>query len=177
MEEPQESERPASLTPRDIDLIERGLGVRLPAPYAAFLQNRDAHPWIDDTTMWDDAQGIIEATHDQRQGVDAWPTNWVCAGDEADICYYAVDCDTGRVVQTDKGSMTKPPLEEHESFAAFAAKATDPEAVVEAPPGPWWLDFILDHLGWVALFFFFVVMPFCAFCVIALWRWLTGQPI
>lgn len=177
MADSPQSERPASLTPKDVDLIERELGVKLPAPYAVFLQNRDAHPWIDDTTMWDDARVIIEATQEQRQAPDRWPPNWVCAGDEADICYYAVDCDSGRVIQTDKGSMTRPPLEQHESFDAFAAKAADPEAVVEEPPAPWWTRFVRDHPGCLVFFLVFVVLPFCGFCIKLLWSWVTGQPL
>ena len=111
---------PGKLSEADIAQVERELGVRLPDAYARFLQVRDRD--IDATSLFDDAQLIVEATRDYRAGfagLSPWPESLVCIGDEVDACPYAIDCKTGVCLRVDKGNLSRPPLHRYGDFEAL----------------------------------------------------------
>lgn len=114
-----QNELPSSLLASDIKQIEARLGITLPLAYSNFLKARHNHPLIDDTTIMCDINSIVEDTLMWRHERNSWPNRWLCIGDEADACPYALDCENGRLIRTDKGNPTAPPLDEYENFEAF----------------------------------------------------------
>jgi len=65
-----------------------------------------------------------------------WPTEFVVIGDEDDACPYALNCTTGRIIQTDHGNLKKAPLQEFDDMARLVAELRKTyEGVVRKP---WW---------------------------------------
>lgn len=107
----------------EIRKIEKSLRVTLPETYRTFLKiERDADHYLDDTTIVDEADIIIQATLDYRKGFEglkAWPEHLIFVGDEADACPYAINCLDGKFIRTDKGNIERNPLESFDSFESF----------------------------------------------------------
>jgi len=115
-----------TLLAADVQRIETALGVSLPKDYAHFLQS-DRSDEIDNTTVIDDADLIIELTQEYRQGAygvaPPWPEHFVYVGDEADACPYALNCMSGELIHFHKGSITSQPIARFGSFSEFLAAA------------------------------------------------------
>jgi hypothetical protein len=108
------------MSAEDIGRIAGDLGVALPGAYGIFLASSRGD--IDGESVLRDAQLIIEATQHQRSdqsGSQPWPPHFIYLGDEADACPYALDCQTGEVLRTDKGKLDREPLERYASFELF----------------------------------------------------------
>ena len=131
---------------QDCQTIERELGVELPDAYRDFQLNR-SNCSVDSTTVADDTRFVIERTLEYRQGyagAPPWPGDVIYVGDEDDACPYALVCPTGRVIQTDHGSLNAKPLSAHPDFESFVESLqTRDKEEEEAEPGdrqkrPWW---------------------------------------
>lgn len=150
---------------RDIQRIEATLEIALPDGYRDFLASRHATAWPDDTTIIGDADEIIEATLEYRAGfagLPAWPDHWVYVGDEADACPYVLDCNSARVMRTDKGNLDRAPLSEYGDFASFLASVSAPHPAQDAKPEST-LDLLRFYLpAGIALLVMFVVLPLVA---------------
>jgi len=106
------------LSPSDIASIATALGVTLPADYARFLQAQRPAA-IDETSVRDDAELIIEFTREYRDS-SRWPAHLVWIGDEADACPRVLDCNSGEVFRVEKGNLEKA-WDRYASFSAFVA--------------------------------------------------------
>lgn len=106
------------LSAGDIASIETALGVTLPTDYASFLQTMRPEA-IDETSVRDDAELIIEFTREYR-GSSQWPAHLVWIGDEADGSPRVLDCSSGEVFRVEKGNLRKT-WDRHPSFSAFVA--------------------------------------------------------
>ncbi len=110
----------------DIRKIEVDLGVTLPDCYKMFLSSESPEE-VDGTSVMRDASLIISATTDYRTGkfsAPCWPAHFVYIGDEDDACPYALDCNTGEVVETDHGNLKKTPIAKYASFELFISNLT-----------------------------------------------------
>ena len=174
------------MTEDQIAGIELKLGVQLPPDYRAFLTRDEGDDVLDDVTVLTGADEIVEATLEYRKGfagLPPWPAHWVYVGDESDACPYMADCLTGKFLQTDKGNVKRPPLEEFASFADFRAEreetARRDAAIQAAMPPPTWKDNLRDKVPLiVGLLLVFVVLPAVAFGIKVLFHWLVyGTPI
>lgn len=164
---------------QEIEAIESALGIALPAPYRAFLASPRDPGLIDDTTVLDDPQAIIEATRDYRNGfggLPPWPAHYLYVGDEADACPYVLDCVSGTLFRSDKGHPTKRPLERYSDFAAFVA-AKRSLAENDTDDGePAWRDRLRFYApAIVAMLLIFVVIPVLLMLLTAGYRALFGN--
>lgn len=108
----------------DLLRIESSLGVKLPEAYRKYLGSPRTQD-IDEESIFGDADLIISATQEYREGFGGnppWPGKWVYVGDEADACPYAIDVESGEVIQTDHGNPERKPLENFASFREFTEK-------------------------------------------------------
>lgn len=164
------------MTEAEIAKIESTLGLLLPPDYRGFLtEEAELDGTLDDTTALRDAEAIIEATMEYRQGfagLPPWPQHWLYVGDEADAYPYVLDCQNGRLLRLDKGNRERPPLAEYSSFADFVAACDPAEDETDTPPATWREK---AH-GWlvmaIAFLLVFVVLPGVAFGTKLLYRWL-----
>lgn len=164
------------MTEAEIAKIESTLSLRLPPDYRGFLtEEAELDGPLDDTTALRDAEAIIEATMEHRQGfagLAPWPQHWLYVGDEADACPYVLDCQNGRLSRLDKGNRERPPLAEYSSFADFVATCEKADVEVDFPPATW----REKARGWlvmaIAFLLVFVVLPGVAFGTKLLYRWL-----
>jgi hypothetical protein len=111
------------MTPSDIKEVETTLGLSLPETYSRFLSSGISS--IDGESILRTPGLIIEATMMYRNGdlgIPSWPPHFVCVGDEADACPYALNCNTGEVIHTHKGLLDEKPIARFASFEAFLAK-------------------------------------------------------
>jgi hypothetical protein len=124
--DPGPAGEPLATNPLVIDevvRIEQQLGVPLPDSYRRFLTSPREKD-IDGQSLFGDADLIVSATLDYRNGADGlppWPRNFVYIGDEADACPYAIDTASGEVTQTDKGNLQRKPLGRFVNFEEFLA--------------------------------------------------------
>jgi hypothetical protein len=112
------------MTDEDIQKIEESLGVRLPLACTTFLK-LPRPEGIDEVTVLADPELIIQRTQLYRTGVGGaapWPSEFVYLGDESDVCPYALDCSSGVIVQTNRGSLGRKPLARYSSFTDFIAE-------------------------------------------------------
>jgi hypothetical protein len=82
---------------------------------------------------------IIQRTLEQRSGYEgapAWPSQFVVIGDEDDACPYALDCSTGRIIQTDHGNLKKTPLLEFTGITELVDEINETYDGLEQKP--WW---------------------------------------
>jgi hypothetical protein len=116
------------MTTQQLQMIESTLNVVLPEAYKQVMAS---YPWpayqgSTEASLWDDPSAIVEQTQAQRAGFGdspQWPQNFVVIGDEDDACPYALDCATGRIVQTDHGNLKVQALAEFLSIAELVAEA------------------------------------------------------
>ena len=124
--EPQGDPLPtAAMTPTEIKEVEAALSVSLPGAYSRFLSSGVSS--IDGERVLRTAALIVEATMMYRKGElgnPAWPSHFICVGDEADACPYALNCVTGEVIHTHKGYLDEEPIGRFPSFEAFLAHFT-----------------------------------------------------
>jgi hypothetical protein len=117
---------PRTMCASDVARIEQALHVVLPWDYAAFVQQEE-RPDIDATSVFDDADLVIEQTRAYRAGaygLRPWPPQLVCIGDEDDASPRVIDCSTGACWRLEKGSLDNA-FERFPTFAAFVAYASD----------------------------------------------------
>lgn len=169
---------PPAMTHSDVSAMEAALGVKLPAAYVSFLKKplEETAENVDESSVMRDADGIIGATREYREGfagLNAWPQEWVYLGDEDDACPYALDCASGRVLRTDKGNPDRPPITEFGSFKAFVDHFA--EQAGPSRPQSKWIGFIVDHLAIIAMLIIFVILPLLAYSVSLLWKWAFGN--
>ena len=115
------------MTPQQLQTIESSLGVLLPEQYKKVMAS---YPWpafqgSTEASLWDDPDAIIEQTTAQRAGfggTPSWPTQFVVIGDEDDACPYALDCATGRIIQTDHGNMRLAALADYASIVELLSE-------------------------------------------------------
>ena len=122
----------------DIAAIEESLEVKLPESYRSLMCGPDS-PRLSDAGLFDEFALIVERTKEQRQGyggAPGWPDHLVYVGDQEDACPYALDVQTGLIVQTDHGNLSEEPLAHYASIHELAAEllAAEPESVRTA----WW---------------------------------------
>jgi hypothetical protein len=128
------------MTVSDIAQIEAALRVQLPSAYRAVVCDADASR-LENAGLFDDATLIIERTKEQRAGfggAPAWPQEMIYIGDQDDACPYALDVESGAVLQTDHGNLTRKPLARYESVSALVAElwtAIDEDA----QRSRWWM--------------------------------------
>lgn len=172
----------------DIRRIESALNVKLPSDFVEFMISERNYDAIDEVSVFDDANTIIEATIAYRQGKcsQQWPMQLVYIGDESDACPYALDCISAELKRLDHGSIEIKPLETFSSFQEFLTnRYNDYKKYLEsenAPPLTGFaklrsdLVFNLRCYGpvMVALLIFFVVLPTIAYSIRELYRWITG---
>lgn len=166
-----------AMTEASVQKIESTLGVVLPTDYRAFLKQSPRPEIPDDTSVYSHPDMVIEATLEYRQGfagLRAWPTNWVCFGDEADACPYAVDCASGRVLRTNKGHFDSRPLEEWNAFSAFVAERQRAWSEEVSPEEQRRNERFYHRPIIVALVVWFVVLPVIAFGISRLYKWIFG---
>lgn len=116
-----------AMTPTEIRRVETALGVSLPDAYSRFLSSGDSS--IDGESVLRTLELIVDATMMYRNGelgIPAWPRHFVCVGDEADACPYALDCRTGEIIHTHKGYLEKKPTARFPTFDEFLAHFSQP---------------------------------------------------
>ena len=99
-------------------------------------------------------------------------------GDEADACPYALDCQTGRLIHTDKGHLNRPPLADYTSFESFLQKQKQEqeEQLMRPPVKETWGERLLEYLPvTIGLFCFFVVLPLIGLTIKLLYLWITTE--
>lgn len=172
----------------DIKKIEENLKVTLPSDFVDFIISERNYDSIDEVSVMDEADSIIEATFAYREGKwnQQWPQHIIYIGDESDACPYALDCITGALNRLDHGNPDIEPLESFSSFKEFLKKRNnDYEEYLEnenAPPltgfAKWKSDMIFNLQFYgpaiIAIFIFFVVMPTIVYSIRELYRWVTG---
>lgn len=107
--------------------IESALAITLPDAYRSTMA---AYPWqafhgSAEASLWDDPEPIIDQTRAYRSGFGGappWPTEFVVIGDEDDACPYAINCTTGRIIQTDHGNLKKTPLQEFDQITDLVSE-------------------------------------------------------
>ena len=118
---------PRAMTAADVARIEQALDIVLPCDYAAFVQ-REVRNAVDTTSVWDDADLVIEQTRAYRAGAYGqrpWPPQLVCIGDEDDACPRVVDCSTGACWRLEKGSLDQA-FQRFDNFQHYLS-STDPD--------------------------------------------------
>jgi hypothetical protein len=148
---------------RDIARIESALGVTLPEDYRGFLLSERRDDSIDETSVLDDPDAIVDLTQAYRKGFEGlqpWPQRYVYAGDEADACPYFVDCDTGEFCRSDKGNLSRAMLERHSSFSAFLEERLSRPSIDEDATQDTWMDKLRFYrLAIIMLLLWFIVLP------------------
>ncbi|MEQ1513359.1 MAG: SMI1/KNR4 family protein [Lysobacteraceae bacterium] len=151
------------MKPRDIARIESTLGVTLPKDYRGFLSSERDDDRIDETSVLDDSDAIIDLTRTYRKGFEGlqpWPERYVYAGDEADACPYLVDCDTGAFCRTDKGDLSRDMLERYPGFSAFVEERLSPPPIGEDAAKETWMDKLRFYrFAIIMLLVWFIVIP------------------
>lgn len=112
------------MTTNDFAEIESSLAVQLPENYRTLLSGPTC-PVLGETGLFDDPSLIIARTLEQRSGyggAPAWAKQFVYVGDQEDACPYALDCGSGRVVQTDHGNLAAEPLKLYRSIDELASE-------------------------------------------------------
>ena len=115
------------MTSHHLRTIEASLGINLPASYKNVMA---AFPWptfqgSTEVSLWDDPTPIVEQTLEYRSGFGGappWPAEFVVIGDEEDACPYALNCTSGRIIQTDHGDLKKTPLREFDDITELVAE-------------------------------------------------------
>jgi len=115
------------MTSQQLRTIESSLGVALPDVYKSEMT---AFPWpafqgSSEASLWDDPTQIVEQTLEYRSGFGGappWPAEFVVIGDEDDACPYAINCTTGRIIQTDHGNLKNPPLQEFDQITDLVSE-------------------------------------------------------
>jgi hypothetical protein len=150
------------LNPQYIARIETELGVRPPDAYRDFLVSTHDFDLIDDTTVADDPQVVVEATQTYRKGfagLPPWPAHYLYIGDEADACPYVLDCETGELFRSHKGTLSEP-LERFADFSGFFAAKTVSARNDDAVAEESWRDRIPYHQPLIIfLLLFFAALP------------------
>lgn len=148
---------------RDIARIESALGVTLPEDYRGFLLSERRVDRIDETSVLDTPDAIVDLTQTYRKGFEGlqpWPQRYVYAGDEADACPYLVDCETGEFCRSDKGNLSRAMLERYTSFSAFLEKRTSRPSTDEDATQDTWMDKLSFYrLAIIMLLLWFIVLP------------------
>lgn len=165
----------------DILKIETTLNVKLPSEFIDFITSERNYDAIDEVTVMDDANNIIEATTEYREGKfnQNWPNHLLYIGDEADASPYALDCQTGILNRLDKGSLVKKPLESFKSFRVFVKhKHKEYQQELTLKKSEIKYKFISDLTFYLPAFIgfllFFVVMPIIAYSIRQLYLWIIG---
>ena len=110
------------MTPSEVREVEAALGLSLPGAYSRFLSSGISS--IDGESVLRTVALIVDATMMYRKGeigIPAWPSYFICVGDEADACPYALNCITGEVIHTHKGYLDEKPIARFQTFDAFVA--------------------------------------------------------
>lgn len=158
-----------------VQQIESALDVKLPSAYRDFLANRRKDNTVDETTVTDEAEVIIEATLEYRKGfvdLPKWSASEVYIGDESDACPYVLDCESGRVVRLDKGNRERKPLQEWLSFEDFL-RQMESALFEETSPAEQRKNALFNYVPLViGLLVFFVVLPLIGFGLTTLFKWL-----
>jgi hypothetical protein len=148
---------------RDIARIESALGVTLPEDYRGFLSSERSDDRIDEVSVLDDPDAIVDLTQAYRKGFEGlqpWPQQYVYAGDEADACPYLVDCGTGEFCRSDKGNLSKAMLERHPGFSAFLEERLSRPSIEENAAQDTWMDKLRFYrLAIIMLLLWFIVLP------------------
>lgn len=113
----------AAMTPSEVREVEAALGLSLPGAYVRFLSSGISS--IDGVSALRTVALIVDATMMYRKGeigIPAWPSHFICIGDEADACPYALNCITGEVIHTRKGYLDEKPIARFQTFDAFVAQ-------------------------------------------------------
>ena len=129
------------MTLDQIRTIESALGITLPDSYITVMTN---YPWPEfagstGASLWDDPTPIVEQTAEYRNGfggAPTWPREMVFIGDEDDACPFALNCETGRIVQTNHGNLNKAPLQEFDDITAFVLELR--KTYDDLVRRPWW---------------------------------------
>ena len=163
------------MTKSDVTRIEEALGVTLPEAYRSFVTSKRDFDEVDDRSIFDDAESVIEATEIHRRGVSGlqpWPHHFVYIGDEDDACPYVIDCTSSEICRLHKGNAGAPPFETFDSFDALLAKLqrSSQEAIAAQNTKVSW--FYVHRPMILVLVAMFVVIPAIAFGVMQLFKWL-----
>jgi hypothetical protein len=129
------------MTLDQLRMIEAALSITLPDAYKHAMA---AYPWPEfqgstEASLWDDPAPVIEQTLEHRSGFGGappWPLEFVIIGDEDDACPYALDCATGRIIQTDHGNLTKTPLQEFDGITELVSELR--KTYDGLTRRPWW---------------------------------------
>jgi hypothetical protein len=148
---------------RDIARIESALGVTLPEDYRGFLLSERRDDRIDETSVLDDPDAIVDLTQAYRKGFEdlpPWPQNCIYAGDESDACAYLIDCDTGEFCRSDKGNLSRAMLKRYPGFSAFLEERLSQPPIVEDASKDTWMDKLRFYrLAIIMLLVWFIVIP------------------
>jgi hypothetical protein len=157
--------------------IESSLGLTLPADYRRFLAQDPGEDILDDTTVMRHADSIIDSTLEYQnsfEGLPSWPQHWLYIGDEADACPYVLDCLSGELIRTDKGNLNRKPLAQYPSFQHFYQHREEESKKLPSPTT--WKGSLLDQTPLLlAVFGFFIVLPFIGFSIKMIYLWLLNR--